>query len=242
MSELLDFSTNVTDLTSFSTEELRQALVQTIEVSALHILRMAFIWRELERRGVDLSDLRTGLFEHLPAIAAGRLDAGLVVRLAGKPSLLRRVQALPITEQRALAERGVVPIARLSADGRAITEQVPIERLNAAQVNRVFINGRIVDPARQAAGRAPKEAPEPKVQWLPGGIVRIGRAKVRLGDILAAMPEPQPQTHAGGGKPLALNLDEEQSRRLKARAALAGLSMQDYVVRSLWLTGAFDDV
>lgn len=120
MNDLLNFDTSVVDLSQHSTESLREALAHTIEVSALHIVRMALIWKELDRRGVDLSDLRRGLFEYLPAIAAGRLDAHLVVRLAGKPSLLRRVQQLPLQQQRALADRGTVAITRPALDGSEI--------------------------------------------------------------------------------------------------------------------------
>ena len=239
--DLLDLRTSVIDLSAYSTEELREALAQTLEISALHIVRMAMIWRELEGRGVDLSDLRSGLFTYLPQIAAGRLDAGLVVRLAGKPALLGRIAQLPLEDQRALLERGAVPISRAAADGSTYVEDVPIEALSAAQVNKAFVGGRLRAPSEQG-GKKDAGRIEARAEWLAGGVIKIGRQRVRLGDLLAAMPQHPTNVSTDGRHAVPFHLGEEQFRRVKARAALAGLTTQDYIARTLALTGAFEDV
>ena len=69
-------------LGSMSTQQLRAALAQSLTISARHLAYLASVWGELEKRGEDLSDLRTGLAVYLPQIAAGRLDADAVIRFA----------------------------------------------------------------------------------------------------------------------------------------------------------------
>ena len=89
-------------LRTISTEQLRAELAQALGLTARHLLYLAAVWRELERRGEDLSDLRSGIGVYLPAIAAGSVLPETVVRFAGKPTLLRAVAALTPDEQRRL--------------------------------------------------------------------------------------------------------------------------------------------
>ncbi len=99
------------NLETWSTADLRRELARGIEVTAEHLRRLAAIWRELERRGEDLTSLRKGLAFYLPLIAADKVDAYLVSRFAGSGELLRIAATLPVGVQRELArEDAAVPL------------------------------------------------------------------------------------------------------------------------------------
>ena len=54
-------------LTRVSLDDLRKMLASEIEITAHHISKMALIWAELERRGEDMTALRSGIARYLPA-------------------------------------------------------------------------------------------------------------------------------------------------------------------------------
>ena len=64
-------STELDRIGSLDTAELRAELASAIGLTAKHLLHLAAIWAELEHRGEDLTDLRTGIGAYLPEIAAG---------------------------------------------------------------------------------------------------------------------------------------------------------------------------
>ena len=96
-------NTEARDVASLSNEDLLAELASAIDTTARHVSRLALVWAELEKRGVDLSTLRSGLRVWLPVIAAGRLAAEVVVSFAGNGSLIRALADLPLAAQRAHA-------------------------------------------------------------------------------------------------------------------------------------------
>ena len=54
-------SHRVEEIDAETTAELRAGLAQALEVTARHLTYLAALWRELERRGEDLSGLRGGV-------------------------------------------------------------------------------------------------------------------------------------------------------------------------------------
>lgn len=148
------------DLATVPTETLRGELSRMLTITADHLVYLAAIWRELERRGEDLSDLRSGLAVYFPMIASRHLDAEAVVRFAGNRSVLSAVATLPMDEQRRLAKGGTVPVVFAHDDGQYITQKIPAAHLKPAQVKLVFDAGRIrtiseqqtlVEPTQQQA-------------------------------------------------------------------------------------------
>src|SRR6185312_4651239 len=91
------------DLNRIPTPDLRAELARGLSLTADTLTRLGMVWQELERRGEDLADLRQGLAKTLPLIAAGRLAAEAVVAFAGRPSLLRALEGVPLERQRSLA-------------------------------------------------------------------------------------------------------------------------------------------
>ncbi|WP_395794397.1 hypothetical protein [Aquimonas sp.] len=158
MNEILTREADPSDLTSIPTAELRLQLAQAIGVTARTLGHLAAIWRELEDRGEDLSDLRSGLMSYLPLIAEGRLDPEAVVRCAGQAMLLRAIAELPIGEQRRLLTEGVMVAQTNSATGQHESILRPLERLSSADVRRVFAVGYVRPPAEQLVLLVPPPA------------------------------------------------------------------------------------
>lgn len=131
------------DIAAADTSTLRAELARALTLTAKQLAYLAAIWRELERRGEDLSDLRTGLAVYLPAIAAGTLDAEAVVRFAGQRTLLARLATLPVPEQRRLTKGGALSVAVRTADGAVVPRQMPAASLTAQQVRMAIDGGRI---------------------------------------------------------------------------------------------------
>lgn len=96
-------------LVKASTEELRAELATALKLTADHLIRLAFVWDELERRGEDLSSLRNGIGRYLPLIASGAVLAETVVAFAGTPLMLSRAAKLPVDQQLKAIEAGTVP-------------------------------------------------------------------------------------------------------------------------------------
>jgi hypothetical protein len=139
---------NERELKALSTDELKRLLAGTMELTARHLVHMAGIWRELEERGEDLSDLRHGIAVYLPMIAHGRVDAAIVIKYAGQKTLLAALSNLPITVQRRIAETGYVALVSTHEDSIE-TVEVPLSRLSAAAVHQVFSDDGVRSPEDQ---------------------------------------------------------------------------------------------
>lgn len=135
-----------TELVSLTTAHLKQRLAHQMELSAHHLVEMASIWTELERRGEDLTALRTSLTDYLPMIAAGELDAQAVVHLAGNRQLLRYFSTLPIERQHDLLEAGEVELV-LPVSGEPTSRKLAY--LSGQEVTQVFGHGLVRNVADQ---------------------------------------------------------------------------------------------
>ena len=135
-------------LAELETEDLKHLLEQQMQVTADHDARRAAIWVELERRGEDMSRMRTGLAQYLPAVAARRLLPEAVVRLAGNRLALRAIASLEPDEQRRVLDAGSLLVVR-ATDTPA--DAVPLTLLTQADVRRAInpITGRSIPPEAQ---------------------------------------------------------------------------------------------
>lgn len=68
--------------------ELKQELSRTLKVTSQYLVYMSMIWSQLNKMGVDLSGLKSGLFEYVPLIATNKLNPDLVIEFAGNKTLL----------------------------------------------------------------------------------------------------------------------------------------------------------
>lgn len=137
MTEITLYRPGEVSLAELSTEELREKLASSLELSASHLMHLAAIWQELERRGEDLSALRSGIAVYLPLIARGELDAQLVVRYAGQNMLLRHLAGLPREEQSRLIDDDRITIVDF-VNGNFIENEVPLAEIESTRLKYVF--------------------------------------------------------------------------------------------------------
>lgn len=137
-------------IVTLDTATLRAELSRALTITAHGLAYLAAVWAEPERRGEDLSDLRVGLAQYLPAIAAGRIAAEAVATFAGQSTVLKRVARLSLDDQRRLAAGEPVPVVSASADGQYTERSLPLRVLTAPQVATVIDEfGRIRTPIEQ---------------------------------------------------------------------------------------------
>ncbi|MBS7810553.1 ribbon-helix-helix protein, CopG family [Roseococcus pinisoli] len=146
MSELVIMQPTEAIMTA-TTADLRRELAQALEVTAAHLGRVAMIWRELERRGEDLSALRGGLWAYMPLIASGRLRAELVVKYAGHSTLLRRLADLRPEDQGRILTDDTVPVVEY-VDGEWVERVERLTHLKTTMLQQV-ISDRIRTPDEQ---------------------------------------------------------------------------------------------
>lgn len=230
------------DLSNLSNQRLREELAKSLTFSAQHLAYLATIWAELERRGEDLSDLRTGLAVYLPQIAAGRLDAEAVIRFAGQPTVLRSIAGLPLERQQALAHGEPIKVLTVDEHGRFEPSEVPAYALTASQARMVFDGDKIRSSDEQRAilesRRVSKAArvrpgPQNRVRYdAKADVLRIGRTSATVGEVTAALAS---SAQAAGDvvdtpadTPVAVRLTDSEHRMLKVRAAEAGMTIMEY--------------
>jgi hypothetical protein len=172
--------------------ELERALAVTAETIAY----LGAVWRELERRGIDLSRYRIGMGQYLPLIAAGQLDPQAIVRFSGRISLLRAVQTLPLPEQQRLARGEPIRVVSVAHDGSLATADVDAANLTAEQIRTVFDYGRIRSEAEQENMLASARTAVRRREKLPAArqykirvsqdrkVVRIGRMSIPADDLI----------------------------------------------------------
>ena len=234
------------ELGAMSNQQLRARLAQSLTLSARHLAYLAVIWAELERRGEDLSDLRTGLAAYLPQIAAGVLDAEAVVRFAGKPSVLRALAGLPLEQQAALTRGEPVHVLTVNAAGEYESADMPAHLLTPAQTRLVFGDAGLrpvgeqramLESARVSARRRARPGMDQRVRYDDAAdVLRVGRASATVGEVIEALTSAAKHRPALDGELTSMaqtRLTESEHRLLKARAAEAGLSVMDYMRRVL---------
>lgn len=244
------------ELGAMSTQQLREKLAQSLTMTARHLQYLAILWAELEKRGEDLSDLRTGLAVYMPQIAAGRLDAEAVIRFAGQPTVLRSVAMLAVDEQRAIAQGKPVRVLTANAEGEYEAVELPAYTLTVAQARMVFDGDKIRSPQEQRAmlesarvrktsrvkpGAANKVRYDPKTD-----VIRIGKVSATVGEITAALAEAARQREQKTASaiigaeeelsPTPVLLSKTERAQIKIRAAEAGMTQQDYTRAMLTLT------
>lgn len=171
------------DIARETTEVLKRRLAHQMELSARHLVEMAGIWTELERRGEDLSALRTGLTDYLPRIAAGELDAQAVVQFAGNRQLLRYLSTLSVSEQQALMDRGSVQLYLPESDQ---TTSRKLSQLSGREITQVFGRGVIRSPgeqqqiarAKKSVNRVDAEAKKAESMRIHYGVLEINGQRV----------------------------------------------------------------
>ncbi len=143
-------------------KELRRLLVRALSVSVEQIIRMGAIVRRLEELGDDLSDMELSLLPQIRKVAHGQVSPQVVHYLMGKPSLFRKVSALPMPDQKRIASGE--PLKVLLANGDHC--MVSPTKMNGKEIAQVFAADHIRDDAEQASWlreHAPPAVPSEQV-------------------------------------------------------------------------------
>lgn len=208
------------DLSAASTQELRAELARGLTLTAEVLTRLGAIWLELERRGEDLSDLRTGLARALPLIASGVLSADAVVAFAGRPAILRAIEGLPLDRQRRLAEGE--PIEVIDPTNPAQTISLPVRSVPAAAIRLAIADGEVRSPdAQRVAYRRRRKAKpvEEGYHYRPrydaaAGTITVGRMVIQLSELLAEL------SAAAGPDNSLIDAKQEEFVHVKIRLTL----------------------
>ena len=92
------------EVVQWTTDRLREEFASGLRVTVDHLVRMAAILHELERRGVGVTGVPSRILSLLRRIASGKLLPETVVQFAGTPSVLAVVGRLPPERQRKMIE------------------------------------------------------------------------------------------------------------------------------------------
>lgn len=234
-------------LQDMDTPKLRAELARGLSLTAASLTNLAMIWGELERRGEDLSDLRTGVARTLPLIASGMLAAESVVAFAGRPLLLRALEGVSLDIQRRLADGETIPVY---LPGEAAPSAMPLSRIPSAVVTRVIANGIIRTPAEQRlATREKRQRRGTQRDYTvtvdrDARTIKIGKMVVPLSTIIAAMAEAGGATSriidwaSAPAKTVSGKVTDDEKERVKAAAKAHGMEEGDMVrqaVVAMWL-------
>lgn len=139
----------IDNLSSLSVADLKAELARGLEITTRHLRYLASVWRELEDRGEDLSDIRHGLLAYLPMIANETVEPQIIVSYAGQKKLLSTLAAMPVDVQRNIVKTGYIQVA---ADDCGSVE-VPVNSLKVSDMNKIFDvkSGRVRTPDEQVA-------------------------------------------------------------------------------------------
>lgn len=137
------------ELRQLDTDALREVFREAIAMTVTGIVRAAASIRLLEERGEDLDELGNyNLFQMLRRVAYGSVLPEVVARFQGSSSVMRKIAALPIPDQRRLVEDR--PLAVVVVDGEAFAHRlIPPSRMTPKQLQQVFAGDHIRDQAEQ---------------------------------------------------------------------------------------------
>ena len=137
---------NESEMTNISTQELKVHLSQSLEMTAKHLVYLGLVWKELERRGEDLSELKKGMAIYIPMIAYGKIDAHLVISYAGQKTLLSALSDLPESDQKKLVKNPKVTVVDKLSEEEKVRDLID---LSASEVGQVFSEFGIRPPIEQ---------------------------------------------------------------------------------------------
>ena len=126
------------DIQLASIEQLKAELSKSLKITSDYLVYMSLIWSELNKRGVDLSELKNGLFAYIPLIATNQLDARLVVEFAGNKTLLSALSRLPMDKQIEVAESKTLPYVTYGENQKIIETTLDLTKAKASQIYQVL--------------------------------------------------------------------------------------------------------
>lgn len=144
-----DCDKEVLEILSWTPEERRKALREALTMTATNIIRAAKIVGAMEEAKDDLSEFPVVVLDSLRRIRSGQMLPEVFMNYTG--SLMQRIAALPLPDQRHLIEGGKVRLL-VEREGKEpeILLQDPTS-LQPKQIQQVFGRSRMRTEAEQRA-------------------------------------------------------------------------------------------
>ncbi|NOZ98064.1 MAG: hypothetical protein GXO52_09955 [Gammaproteobacteria bacterium] len=136
MNDIVLFNKDQIELATI--DVLKAELSRTLKVTSQYLVYMSMIWAELNKRGVDLSGLKSGLFEYIPLIAMNKLNPDLVIEFAGNKTLLSALSRVPIEQQNWIAETKSVAFAKIGDNQEKIETVLDLTKAKPHEIYQVF--------------------------------------------------------------------------------------------------------
>lgn len=132
------------DIKSASTDELKLMFHTGLEVTAQYIKDLAEIWRELESRGEDLSELSSSITKYFPLISKNQMTPAAIVKYAGQEVLLRELSYIPIRDQEKIVEAGAVQfVTKNDEDDSFDIDMADLSAMHVRHYSQIFDNGKV---------------------------------------------------------------------------------------------------
>ena len=128
---------NENQISSASTNDLKKEFARGLTITSEYLMYMSAIWNELNQRGEDLTDLRSGMMEYMPMIATKQLDAELVVKYAGQKTLLSYLSKLTKKEQSEIVKTGCVDFITVNEEGIK-SKKLTLSSARASDLHQAF--------------------------------------------------------------------------------------------------------
>jgi hypothetical protein len=170
------------ELSTIPTPALLGLLRDNLSFGAKCILNAAKLWCELERRGVDLSPLRTGVIkpfvEHFAGIVRGAVLPEVVLKYLGDKPMLKRVAAMSLEDQRAIADGTKEP--------PSITPR-PFHHRADDRHERIVEPASVIAPLTRGA---PRDVAEAIADAIRGNCTEPGMVALHLIELLTPLTMP----------------------------------------------------
>jgi len=177
-----DILDRMSAIESLSNDEIKSQIRQLLDRSAETFKELAARMRLLKDRGVDLSDLRTGLGIWIERIAYGQIRAEVVAAFQVSIFLLNQIARLPVPDQdRLLPSDATVEVAIRQGESFTTLRMKPIA-LTKAQRYQVFAPDHLRSVEEQVVYLRSQIIPVKPKRVFPGIEVDKRRRCVRIGN------------------------------------------------------------
>ena len=195
-SQLVESARKRTSYAKLTNEDLREELAKQITLTAVALLRAAEIWSELQRRGVDMSALKSGLGQYLSRISRRELAAEAVVAFAGQRKILQHLSGMPLEAQRRYAAGEQIDLAEHDDFGRIIQTTRKLGELTGREIVVALDQGRVRSLTEQKSQLSRQMNEPTRVRRREGstaqvaargGLLHIGRVRLDPLDLTLAL-------------------------------------------------------
>lgn len=166
------------NLDKYTETQLRTMLSKYLGLTVTSLQRSAKIVQELDKRGIDLSDMNAVVLQHLRRIADKQLLPQLLIGWRETP-IFAYARYLPTTIQAGIVANKPIQVITLKEGGKVDEWQCEPRNMPANIARQVFARDHIRDEAEQVAylrGKQPQQTrPDPLPYVISGKIVLFNK-------------------------------------------------------------------